>query len=71
MSATLRFLVVAIILVAFGWWLMDLPGTVTVGVGPVTMPAPPSLALPRSLVPQSVSTFTFLCRHDHDLLTDA
>lgn len=50
MSATLRFLVVAIILVAFGWWLMDLPGTVTVGVGTVTMTAPTSLALLAAVV---------------------
>ncbi len=45
MRRILTFLVVAAVLVALAWWLIDLPGTVTVGVGTVTMTAPTSLAL--------------------------
>ncbi len=45
MRAILKFLVVATALVLFAWWLTDLPGAVSVGVGTVTMSAPTSLAL--------------------------
>ena len=45
MRAILTFLVVAAVLVGFGWWLIDLPGTVTVGVGTVTMTMPTSLGI--------------------------
>ncbi len=45
MRAILTFLVVAAALVLFGWWLIDLPGSVSVGVGTVTIAAPTSLAI--------------------------
>ena len=45
MRAVLTFLVVAAALVAFAWWLIGLPGSVSVGVGSVTMTAPTSLAI--------------------------
>ena len=50
MRAILTFLVVAAALVAFAWWLIDLPGSISVGVGTVTATMPTSLAILGLLV---------------------
>ena len=45
MRRILSFLIVAIVLVAFAWWLAGLPGSVSVTVGTINMSAPTSVAL--------------------------
>ena len=50
MRAILKFLVVAAALVLFAWWLIDLPGSVSISVGTVSMAAPTSLAILAALL---------------------
>jgi HemY protein len=45
MRRVILFLLAAAILIALGWWLFDLPGTVSIVVGDLTMSAPTPVAL--------------------------
>jgi HemY protein len=50
MRRVISFLVVAAILVAFAWWMAELPGSVSVNVGTINMSAPTPVALLAALV---------------------
>ena len=50
MRRVLTFLIVAAILVAVAWWMIELPGSVSVNVGAINMSAPTPVALLAALV---------------------